>query len=287
MIGLVAVAIALAVLVLAWMGAAMFFDVTIGSGARVVAKRETEARKWTPPFVSGDALSRWARSMASGAVEDVVGTGAASEVPGEIMHRLNDGVTQAMLPGPRPGSLKREVACPQAGQGVIGVSAPEAIEIAAYLRRRLSRSELRVVRDQSERTALHLAAGSNGSVGAAPCVLQGDDCVCMAYPERPMSCRPLHAAILADELNLSLTPDGPGSAEAAAHMGVIGRAISDGLAHGLEGASLDAKLYELHAALVKAIDHPDAAERWASGDSVFDSEGVAPVETAAGPQLLR
>jgi Fe-S-cluster containining protein len=287
MIGLVAVAVAIALLILAWMGAAMFFDVALGSGARVVTTRETEARKWTPPYVSGDELSGWARSTASGAVEDVVGRVPASEAPGEIMHRLNGGAAQAMLPGLHPGSAKREVACPQAGQGVIGVTAPEAMQIAAYLRRQFSRSELKSVRDESERTARHLAESRSRSVADAPCALQGDDCVCMAYPERPVSCRPLHATILADELNLPLTPAGPGSAEAAAHMDVIGRAISDGLAQGLESAGLDAKLYELHAALVMAIDHPDAAERWASGESLFESGGVAQVERAAGPQLLR
>ena len=69
-------------------------------------------------------------------------------------------------------------------------------------------------------------------------------------------------------------------------MEAIGEGVSDGLAHGLENAGLDASKYELHSALVTALDTPDAAVRWAAGDDLFGSCRLVQVERESGPQLL-
>jgi len=293
MIGLVAAVIAIALVIFVLVGIAMFFDVAMGRGERVVAERETESRRWSPPFIRGRELSGWAQSLATGIVGDVVEREAPADAPAAITSQLNRGAAGAMLPGIRPGEALRTVPCPEAGQGAIGISAPEVIHLASYLRRRLASGELRDLRDESERNAALLAEGSSNGFAATPCSLQGDDCVCVAYADRPMACRPLHAAILAEELDLHLTtgangtsPNG-GASPMAAHMEAIGQGVSEGLAHGLEAAGLDANRYELHSALVTALDAPDAAERFAAGEDVFAGCRLVQAEQGPGPQLLR
>ena len=162
----------------------------------------------------------------------------------------------------------RAVPCPDAGQGVVGVSAPEAIEIANRLRASLTKSQLSRLRRRSEENARQIALNPRWAGPDVPCSLQGDDGICTAYSDRPLKCRPLHAAVIAHELGLDAGSDEEESAWAA-HTDIVGQGIAEGLTRGLEAAGLDAKIYELHSALIAALDNPDAADRWANGEHVF------------------
>ena len=197
----------------------------------------------------------------------------------------NRGATDAMLPGARLREASWPVPCPQAGQGVIGVSPPEAIQLATYLRRSLSSSQLKTFRDEAQRNAEILAEGPGRSITDAPCSLQGDDCVCLAYSDRPMECRPLHAAIIAEKLDLNPLTGASESSPSATHIETINQGIREGLARGLDGAGLDGGTYELHSALVAALDDPDAAEHWAAAEDVFGGCRLIGTKQGSGPHL--
>jgi hypothetical protein len=59
------------------------------------------------------------------------------------------------------------------------------------------------------------------------------------------------------------------AAGARAHAERVTDGVLVGLRDGLREAGLDDGLYEMHSALARALDVPDAAERWARGEKLF------------------
>ncbi len=268
MLGFVFSAIAVLILAILVVGAVMVLDMTLGDGERVAAAREETERRWRPPYVSGVELMRWARSVATRSVEKTLGDGADETTAGRLLSNMHEGVSHAMLPDLPRLDAERPVPCPEPGQGVIRVSVPEAIGVADHLRRSMTAAARRRLRDRSEEYAGRIADGLIRGSGV-PCSLQDDDCMCGAYSVRPLACRPLHAAIIANGLGsyaeqVACEPSGW-----AAHTDLVGMGIAEGLTQGLEAAGLDGRQYELHGALVTALDNPDAAERWANGEDLF------------------
>lgn len=287
MMGLVVVLIAVVALVVGVVAVIMFCDLTFGNGERVVADREAGDDRWRPPYVRGSDLRSWVRFMTMRMVALAVGDAADATTPKKLVAKLTDGAARAMLPSASHVREAQRVACPETGQGVIGVSAPEVTELADYLREALAPAEVRRIREMSRTNADLIAQDPRVTGGGAPCSLQGDDCVCKAYPARPLACRPLHAATLAQELGLSdVGPVDGDSTPWAAHAETIGRGMAEGLARGLDAAGLDGRLYELHSALVTALDNPNAAERWARGEDVFGACLLRQPEFRQRPSLV-
>ena len=52
---------------------------------------------------------------------------------------------------------------------------------------------------------------------------------------------------------------------------VMGNAVLNGLSDGATQAGLDGGSYELNSALTRALDIPDATQRWRSGERLFDT----------------
>ena len=50
---------------------------------------------------------------------------------------------------------------------------------------------------------------------------------------------------------------------------LAGLSVCNGLTEACNEAGLDGKFYELHHALRRVMDTPDAAERWARGEDIF------------------
>ncbi|MSU64100.1 MAG: hypothetical protein EXS31_17185 [Pedosphaera sp.] len=181
---------------------------------------------------------------------------------------------RAMLPTAGPSELERIMACPEAGQGMVGVTAPEALSIAACLRKNRSRAEQQRIYELAVENAKKVAARVPGESDGAPlpCALHGHDHVCCAYGSRPLHCRPLHAISIAKAIGGNNVP--PSGSETATpdelgHERTVSEGIEMGLTRALESAGLDAKIYELNNALATALETPDAAERWAKGENVF------------------
>lgn len=224
-------------------------------------------RSWLPPFLSGEALRNWAFKATVTRVAKRVEEGRDATLPERLAQDIESGASRAMAPHVEAVEHEPQVPCPEEGQGVIGLTAPEVLAIADDLRRNLSRSKVRQIRDLAAENALKSASLSMDQVAelGLSCPLQGADRVCCTFPRRPLACRPLHAFTLGGSPPNSV--DAKSSPDSFAKS--VGEGVASGLTLGLQIHGLDAKRYELNSALVRALDTPDAADRWAKGDDVF------------------
>lgn len=268
MFGLVFVVIAIVAVVGVITLLATLFDMTMGAGPGIVAERDRATRLWHPPFVRGASLRAWSRSVSETVVDAVLRRNGDASLATDLVAELDGGGSRAMLPTVSQITASRRVPCPEAGQGEVLVTAPEAIGIAEHLRRRLSKWEVQRIRDHAARNTEVIAEGG-ADPDSLPCALQGEDCVCRSYEVRPVGCRPLHAAAIAGAVGLGGPAMEDGDPGWEAHAEEVGRGLTEGLTRGLERAGLDAERYELNGALVVALDTPDASARWARGEDVF------------------
>lgn len=246
----------------------MFLDVVFRGPDRMVRDREKEARRWRPPYASGGLLVEWAQGMASRKVRWRLAGEQAEAAPSELLAEIHAGADQAMLPDVGPREVLRRVPCPSVGQGTIGISAPEAIGIADFIRYHLPPGDRDRIRALARENVTALESAAVGPQPEAPCPLQGESCVCVTYAARPLQCRPFHAATIADHLGLHPSqPDRVSRWEA--HVREVAQGIRQGLTEGIESAGLDANLYELNSALLAVLDRPDVAKRWLGGEDVF------------------
>lgn len=256
-------------------------DTTMGAGPGIVAKRERASRLWHPPFVQGASLRAWSRSMAETVVDSVLRRNDDASWASGLVAELDRGGSRAMLPTVSQMTASRKIPCPDEGQGMVLVAAPEAIAIAEHVRRRLSTWGAGRVRDRSAKSAELIAEG-RADPESLPCALQGDDGVCRSYEVRPIGCRALHAAVIASAVGLDGLTTEDGAPTWEGHTEEVSRGLTEGLSRGLERAGLDAHRYELNAALVAALDTPDAAACWARGEDIFaDMERNAYAEVGA------
>jgi Fe-S-cluster containining protein len=151
----------------------------------------------------------------------------------------------------------------------VAVSAPEALYIAAYLQGTLS-AEAQVDLCMYLRARVEERQGWAVDARHARkrfCVFLGDDRQCSIYPIRPLGCRGYNSmSRAACEEAFTGQED-----RVQMHEGV--REVAAGVIYGLILASKELELewgrYELEGAVLRALDTPEAAERWARGEQVF------------------
>lgn len=229
---------------------------------------------WLPPFLRGEALRNWAEATAERLARQRLAQKLTGETAVQLAAEVEAGAMRAMLPAAELSDLERIVACPEAGQGKVGVTAPEALALAAYLRRNRSRVEQDRIYRQAVENVKKLAVrkSSQGDAPPLPCPLHGKDHVCCAYGARPLQCRPLHAVEIAKDLGGHGFPretSAIGADQGCGHEHTVAQGIERGLTRALKSAGLDADIYELNGALATALETPDAAERWAKGENIF------------------
>ncbi len=225
---------------------------------------------WLPPFAGGDALRNWAASAAERLAKTKLAGRRTAKTGVRLATELEEGAMRAMLPEAASSDLDRIIACPEAGQGKIRITAPEAINLAAWLRKNRPHAEVQRVHQMAaenvRKTALQLQGQADS--GPLPCPLQGTDHVCCAYSVRPLQCRPMHAIRISRDLSAANARTGAKSDESG-HEQTVAQGIEMGLARALKSEGLDSLSYELNWALATALEKPDAAERWARGENVF------------------
>jgi Fe-S-cluster containining protein len=229
---------------------------------------------WLPPFLRGEALRNWAATTAERLAKERLTGKRTGGTAARLAAEVEEGAMHAMLPTAGPSELERIMACPETGQGMVGVTAPEALAIAAYLRKNRSRAEQLRIHELAVENAKKIAvrARGEGDVPPLPCPLHGQDHVCCVYGTRPLRCRPLHAISIAKDMGSNSVPPAGSQAEAPdenGHEQTVAQGIEIGLTRALKSAGLDANIYELNSALATALETPDAAERWANGENVF------------------
>jgi Fe-S-cluster containining protein len=143
----------------------------------------------------------------------------------------------------------------------VDVLAPEAFRIAAHLRHTRAPAELATL-------ACRLASQRQQGLGVHPCVFLADG-RCSIYGVRPLVCRAYHSLSRArcEAHHHDPGVDLRGSQDRVA--GLLAEAVEDGAVEGLRALGLDADWYELPSAVLRALETPDGARRWASGEAVF------------------
>jgi Fe-S-cluster containining protein len=151
----------------------------------------------------------------------------------------------------------------------VAVSAPEALYIAAYLQATLSAAAQVDLRTdlQARVEQRHGWAVDARHAHKRHCVFLSAERQCGIYAIRPLACRGYNSmSRAACEENFAGYED-----RVQMHVGV--REAAAGTIYGLIMASkrlgLEWGRYELEAAVLRALDTPDAAERWARGEQVF------------------
>jgi hypothetical protein len=229
---------------------------------------------WLPPFLRGEALRNWAATTAEQLAKKRLTGTRTGATAARLAAEVAEGAMHAMLPTAGSSELERIMACPETGQGMVGVTAPEALAIAAYLRKNRSRAEQQRIYDLAVENAKKIAVRARGEGDAPPlpCPLHGESHVCCVYGTRPLRCRPLHAISIAKDIRRNSAPPAGSQAEAPdekGHEQTVAQGIELGLTRALKSAGLDAGIYELNSALATALEAPDVAERWAKGENVF------------------
>ena len=93
----------------------------------------------------------------------------------------------------------------------------------------------------------------------------------MAYEARPFKCRGWNS------VRLEACEQAYGQGETTTKVPVdtfafvMGNAVLNGLGDATQHAELDGEAYELNAALLRALDLPDATLRWRNGERLFDA----------------
>ena len=152
---------------------------------------------------------------------------------------------------------------------VVLASAAEVVYLADWLRANCTPDELAAVRKRLKARCEQSATGSPDRK-RLPCALLRDD-KCMAYEARPFKCRGWNS------VRLEACERAYGRSETTTEVPVdtfafvMGNAVLNGLGDATQHAELDGEAYELNAALLRALDLPDATLRWRNGERLFDA----------------
>lgn len=176
--------------------------------------------------------------------------------------------------------------CAYCCHGMVAITAPEVFHLANTVRRQ-GPDAASGFRARAAHTANRTADARFGA--KLPCPLLGADNTCSVYAARPLSCRQVTAFDLApcrEEF------DGQtGDIAVPEHYVEHARQTQIAVATALHRAGLPLRFYELSAAVLRALETPDAERCWRNGEDVFAGihEDTTAVDalTAAASRLAR
>lgn len=155
----------------------------------------------------------------------------------------------------------------------VSVTPAEAIRVAEQLRQSLSPGEflevsIRVAVRSQQVSGMTLEERAAARI---PCVFLDKNGACSIHDFRPLGCRgwtsfsrkACEDALVAGENGHSGPMDAATFAAAAA--------LAEGLQSAAREFRVDCGSYELHSAIHRAMDAPDAASHWARGDKLFSA----------------
>ncbi|WP_437995661.1 YkgJ family cysteine cluster protein [Sorangium sp. So ce185] len=201
----------------------------------------------------------------------------ASTGPKLAQHGLRTGTE--LLKKDQAGTSRRRLpvckeTCSWCCRGVkVDVSIQEALVIAEHKRSTLSVEMFSQFREQIAQLAeqtrdLHVDDRARQQL---PCPLLDQSGSCSVYEVRPLRCAG-HNSYDASACEWSCqNPDLARDIPADAAQQAIFSAVTMGQQRGLVAAGIDARSFELVSALRVALEQPNAAERWAKGERLFDA----------------
>jgi hypothetical protein len=242
--------------------AIVFLDVAF-AGPPVAYKG---SRQWHPPLLRGNELLAWATDTANTTTTRRLAGPHTADTVKRLVTEVYEGAAYAISHSPNK-VVQRQPDCPSCRQQMIGVTPPEAVVIADTIRRTKTKRDVQRIHDRlarnAEITATMTAEQYQQSELVCPLLENNDSCAIFAA--RPIRCR---GWCLMSGEDCSLRAGNAGPLDDHAY--TVGCGTVEGLSRGLKSAGLDGTMYELNSALIAALDTPLAAERWASGDPVFE-----------------
>lgn len=262
MLTIVVISLAVTLLAVVTVCLAAFFDVAFREPEQVAVPSGVTGN-WQAPLIRGRELLSWAAATARFATVEVLRRKRTATTATELASELHAGATTAIN---QEGTPDRQVGCPAYCHAMIAVTPPEVLGIADYVRKNRPLDEQRRIHDRAAANCRQLAATDRPHHAGEDvrCPLMDGRDACCAFPARPIRCRgrDVSSSSIFDQKPLD-----PQEYESRGHVVVQG--AESGFCSGLKASGLDGNLYELNSALVAALDVPDAAARWAHGDSVF------------------
>lgn len=229
-------------------------------------------KNWEPALLRGDQLRSWAQNTAEAVTATKLLSGRSADSCSDLIQSIHAGAQQAMDAGPNEGKHACHKGCPGCCHSMISLTAPEACVISDWVRDRMSPQEAAAIRQNAAENAAK--AKDKGSTEYAEsmlwCPFLDSHLSCSIHSVRPLSCRAwnslsleaCHDCYFSNHADKTLPLDG--------HTYEIGQGVRSGLSDGIKAMGLDGNHYELNSAMVTALDTPDAAERWARGEPVFE-----------------
>ena len=154
---------------------------------------------------------------------------------------------------------------------MVSITPPEALFIAERLRATRSADELAAARARIAATAAqveHLTIEERAHA-RVPCALLSAEGACSIHEFRPLGCRGW-TSFSKESCDAALGEARPGHGgpqDRALH--AAASAASEAIGWALREERMHAGNYEFHGGLLRAIDTPDAAQRWADDEDVF------------------
>jgi Fe-S-cluster containining protein len=156
----------------------------------------------------------------------------------------------------------------------IHINAHEAILLAKTVR---ARPDFDAVRKRVSEAAAAFRTLSPAERWAAQtaCPFLGDGGACSVYDVRPIQCRACHSL---DDLACERAhkDQGPETKQMDVFRSAVYAAVGFGVGHALSDRGLDGRPLEFSNAVLVALEQPDAAARWAKGETVFDAAAFPP-----------
>jgi hypothetical protein len=153
----------------------------------------------------------------------------------------------------------------------VRVAAPEAIALADALREAFPTEwlvQLRAMLAQRVARIAGFASVRDYVAASLPCAFLAPDGACGVYAWRPLVCRGFHSLsrMACQHFYIDLGHRPPPIER-------VGRYGANGVQRGMSDACAadgrDGGLYELHGAVLRALETTDCASRWAAGEDVF------------------
>lgn len=158
----------------------------------------------------------------------------------------------------------------------VPVTAPEVILLAQFVRAEFSESELQSLKLRLDQTdeITHGMSDEEHVAARVPCPLLKDN-HCSAYDARPLECQGFES-MDAGACRDALKDYGTWNVPVYFARYSIFKNTQAGLLAALVGAGYRYEVLELTAALKIALDTPNVAERWLSGENIFADAALPP-----------
>lgn len=154
----------------------------------------------------------------------------------------------------------------------VTVTAPEAVAIAEVIRAAGSDAVEGTRTLVAQRATAAKASGSaEGYMQARlPCAFLDEDGTCLVYHVRPIMCR-AYLSTNVDTCRDLYEQVEDQSKRAAMDMGALltTTAVMHGMLKAATDERLDGRIYEMHSAVQRALEDPEAGPKWRNGDDPF------------------